>query len=68
MYTYLIKNAHIIDPKSKTSEIKDLAIIKNTIAKIAPNITGDAEHIIDAKGLYLTPGLRSEERRVGKEC
>ena len=57
MYTYLIKNAHIIDPKSKTSEIKDLAIIKNTIAKIAPNITGDAEHIIDAKGLYLTPGL-----------
>ncbi|MGL4676370.1 MAG: amidohydrolase family protein [Brevinema sp.] len=57
MYSYLIKNASLIDPQSKKVEIKDLAITDHKITRIASDIKSAAQHTIDATGLYLTPGL-----------
>lgn len=57
-YEILIKDALLIDPWNQTMEQKDLAIKDSHIAKISNNIShSDAHHTIQAKGLYLTPGL-----------
>ncbi|MGL5955041.1 MAG: amidohydrolase family protein [Brevinema sp.] len=57
MYSYLIKNAIVIDSQLQKKVIKDVAITDHTITRIATNIEGNAQYIIDASGLYLTPGL-----------
>lgn len=57
-YDLLIKNGHVIDPKNKLDAITDVAITEGKIAKIAANIPATAsKKIIDATGLYVTPGL-----------
>jgi dihydroorotase len=54
----LIKGGHVIDPKNKIDAIMDVSIVAGKIANVAPNITPSANaNIIDAKGLYVTPGL-----------
>ncbi len=48
----------MIDPASGRDEIADVAITKNRIAWISPSIPlVQAHHVIDAKGLLVTPGL-----------
>ena len=57
-YDLLIKGGHVIDPKSKINEVRDVAIAKGTIAAVEKNIDpATATRVIDAKGLYVTPGL-----------
>src|SRR5687767_5065793 len=57
-YTLLIKGGHVIDPKNKVNEAMDVAILKDKIVMVAPDIdTRKAAQVIDAKGLYVTPGL-----------
>jgi dihydroorotase len=57
-YDLLIKGGHVIDPKAKLSAIRDVAIRDRKIAAIAPSIPANqALRTIDAKGLYVTPGL-----------
>lgn len=57
-YDLLLKNAHVIDPKSNASARQDVAILGGKIAQRAPNIPGgDARQTVDLTGLYLTPGL-----------
>lgn len=54
----LIKNGHVFDPKNNIDGIMDVAIADGKIAEVAPNIKGgNAIKIIDATGLYLSPGL-----------
>ena len=54
----LIKNGHVIDPKNKIDGIMDVAITDGKILKVAPEIPRDnAKKVIDAKGLYVAPGL-----------
>jgi len=54
----LIKGGHVIDPKNKINGIMDVSIVAGKIARVAPDITASAgATIIDAKGLYVTPGL-----------
>lgn len=54
----LIKNGHVIDPGNNIDETLDVAISGGKILKVARNIpvTG-ARKIIDASGMYVTPGL-----------
>ncbi|MBO9632226.1 MAG: amidohydrolase/deacetylase family metallohydrolase [Chitinophagaceae bacterium] len=56
-YSILIREGHIIDPKNHIDAVMDLAIDKGKIVKLAKHIDGDAVQVVNAKGLYVTPGL-----------
>ena len=57
-YDLLIKGGHLIDPASRISGIRDIAVTKGNIAKVALSIdTSGAIKVINAKGLYVTPGF-----------
>ncbi|MES3019284.1 MAG: amidohydrolase/deacetylase family metallohydrolase [Bacteroidota bacterium] len=54
----LIKGGHVIDPKNNINSIMDVAISKGKIVQVAANIpAASAKRIVNAKGLYVTPGL-----------
>ena len=58
VYDILIKNGHVIDAKNNLNKIIDIAIVDNKIALIQKNISiKSALRIIDANGLYVSPGL-----------
>jgi dihydroorotase len=57
-YDLLLKGGHVIDPKNKINEIRDVAIRDRKIAAVAPSINpATAYKTVDVKGLYVTPGL-----------
>jgi dihydroorotase len=57
-YSLLIRNGHVIDPRNHIDAVMDIALREDTIAKVAPHIdAAKAATVIDAKGLYVTPGL-----------
>jgi len=57
-YDYLIKGGHVIDAKNGIDGTMDIAVRNGEIARVASNIReSDAEKVIDANGLYVTPGL-----------
>lgn len=56
-YTLVIKGGHVIDPKNNINEIMDVAIQDKKVALVAKNIDPKKAQVIDAKGLYVTPGL-----------
>lgn len=55
----LIKNAHLINEGKII--VSDLLINQNRIEKIATNISHSTNHVIDAEGLYLLPGLIDDQ-------
>lgn len=57
-YDLLIRGGHVIDPKNGINEVRDVAVSKGLIAAVARNIpASDAARVVDAAGLYVTPGL-----------
>ncbi len=57
-YDLLIQGGHVIDPGSHVSQKMDLAIAGNRIARVAPELDPrQARTVVDAAGLYVTPGL-----------
>lgn len=56
-YELLIRGGHVIDPANACNGVMDIAISQGRIAKIAPKIDEDAEKIIRADGLYISPGF-----------
>jgi dihydroorotase len=56
-YSMVIKGGHVIDPKNNINEIMDVAIRDNKVVLVARNIDAKQAQVIDAKGLYVTPGL-----------
>ncbi|MBL7697435.1 MAG: amidohydrolase/deacetylase family metallohydrolase [Chitinophagaceae bacterium] len=57
-YSIVIKGGHVIDPKNNIDAIMDVAITDGKIAMVAKNIDSKgATQVVDAKGLYVTPGL-----------
>ena len=58
IYSIVIKGGRVIDPKNNINELMDVAIQNGKIALVAKNIdTSKAVQVINAKGLYVTPGL-----------
>ena len=58
IYSVIIKGGHVIDPKNNIDGIMDLAINDGKIAMVSPNIDANqGKQVIDAKDLYVTPGL-----------
>lgn len=54
----LIKGGHVIDPKNGIDAIMDIAILDGKIAQVAKNLkAADSAKVIDATGMYVTPGL-----------
>ncbi len=57
-YSIIIKGGHVIDPKNNIDAIMDVAINDGRIAMVAKNINAaEGKKVINAKGLYVTPGL-----------
>lgn len=57
-YDLLIKGGHVIDARNGIDEVMDVAISDGTIARVAREISAsEAEQVVDATGLYVTPGL-----------
>lgn len=57
-YDMLLKGGHVIDPKNGIDALMDIAIKDGKIARVASGISSEsAEHVVDASGLYITPGL-----------
>lgn len=53
----LLKGGHVIDPKNKIDSKMDIAIANGKILRVAPNITAGAKKVIDAAGMFVTPGF-----------
>lgn len=56
-FSILIREGHVIDPKNNIDEVADIAISDGKIVRIAKHIEGNATQVVNAKGLYVTPGL-----------
>src|SRR5262249_31520382 len=57
-YDLLLKGGHVIDAKNNISAVRDVAIAGGKIAAVGANINAaDALKVVDASGLYVTPGL-----------
>lgn len=57
-YSLLIKGGHLIDPKNNISKPMDIGIFEGKVKKVAENIDpSSARQVVDAKGMYVTPGL-----------
>ena len=54
----LLKGGHVIDPKNQINGKMDVAITNGKIYQVAANIPAQkAKKVVDATGLYVTPGL-----------
>jgi dihydroorotase len=57
-YDLLLQGGHLIDPRNGINGIRDVAISAGRIAAIAPTIDpAGASQTVDARGLFVTPGL-----------
>jgi N-acyl-D-amino-acid deacylase len=57
MYDILIKNGKIISGSGNPWFYGDIAIVKKKIVKIGPLAKNNAQKVIDAEGLYISPGF-----------
>ena len=54
----LVKGGHVIDPKNDIDAVMDIGIADGKIAEVSEEIAASrAETVVDAAGLYVTPGL-----------
>jgi dihydroorotase len=57
-YELLLKGGHVIDARNGVDAVRDVAVAGGRIAAVEPNLpVGRAVKVIDATGLYVTPGL-----------
>jgi dihydroorotase len=57
-YDIVIKDGHVIDAKNNIDSVTDIAIKDGKIVQVANNIDAKlATQVVNAKGLYVTPGL-----------
>lgn len=57
-YDILLKGGHVIDAKNKVDALMDVAIKDGKIAVVSADIDPQsAVQVVDARGLYVTPGL-----------
>jgi dihydroorotase len=57
-YDLILQGGHVLDDKNHIDAVMDVAIKDGKIAKVAPHLAAkDALKTVDAKGLYVTPGL-----------
>src|SRR5687768_5906536 len=58
LFDLLLKGGHVIDPANHIDQVMDVAISKDRIAAVAPDLDpGLAVRVVDASNNYVTPGL-----------
>src|SRR5271169_556258 len=57
VWDILIRGGLVIDGSGRPGEIADLAVSDGRIAEIGPDLRTDAERVVDAGGLAVTPGF-----------
>lgn len=53
----LIQNGHVLDPLTRKDGQYDVLIEDEKIIAVEPEITAEADQVIDASGLYVMPGF-----------
>lgn len=53
----IIRGAHIVDPANKIDEVMDLHVKSHRVVKWGKDLSAEDAEILDAKKLYLLPGL-----------
>ena len=53
----LIKNGHVIDPKSGLDKVAEILVEDGLVAEIGSGIDSTGCEIIEAEGMYVIPGL-----------
>jgi dihydroorotase len=57
-FDLLIRNGHVIDSANSIDGVRDVAVAGGKIALVAANVSPQrARSVVDATGLYVTPGL-----------
>jgi N-acyl-D-aspartate/D-glutamate deacylase len=56
-YDLLIRNGNVFDGSGKPSFKADIAVRGDRIVKVQKSLSGTAVRVIDARGLYITPGF-----------
>ena len=65
-YDLLLKGGHVIDPANHINGVMDVAITKDKIAAVAKDIPAEqAGKVVNASGLYVTPGLIDIHFHIG---
>ncbi len=65
-YDLLLKGGHVIDPANQIDEVMDVAVAQGKIAAVAKDLPATrAGKVVDATGLYITPGLIDIHTHVG---
>ncbi len=65
-YDLLLKGGHVIDPANGINRAMDIAVSGGKIAAVESQISAaDAGQVVDASGLYVTPGLIDIHYHVG---
>jgi len=54
---YLIRGAHVMDPKNKLDQVLDIRIKKGRLNEIGKDLAANGEEIFEAEHLHLLPGL-----------
>ena len=57
MYSYLFRNARLIDGSGSPPYRADVAVAGDRIAAVGPDLDGNAERVVDGAGLVLSPGF-----------
>jgi dihydroorotase len=57
-YDLLIKGGRVVDPSQNLSAVRDVAVRGRSIARVRDDIPeADARHVLDVRGMIVTPGL-----------
>jgi dihydroorotase len=65
-FDLLLKGGHVIDPANQIDAVMDVAISKDKIAAVEKDIpASQAGKVVDASGLYVTPGLIDIHVHIG---
>lgn len=57
-FELILKGGHVIDPRNNIDGVRDVAVANGRIAAVAPNLTpAPGTQVIDARGMFVTPGL-----------
>src|ERR1700757_5481402 len=65
-YDLLLKGGHVIDPANNIDAVLDVAVAGGKIAAVGKDISAaQARKVVDAAGLYVTPGLIDIHYHIG---
>src|SRR5437899_3975708 len=65
-YDLLLKGGHVIDPANHVDAVMDVAVSKDKIAAVEKDIpASQAGKVVNASGLYFTPGLIDIHFHIG---